>query len=80
MTQNEFLKAIADALGVSVEQVTMQSSQSDLENWDSLGHLTILQALDEKTNGRLDAAKGVGTSTTAQSLWNSLSEAGLTTE
>ena len=80
MTKNEFLKAIADALGVSVEQVTMQSSQSDLENWDSLGHLTILQVLDEKTGGRLDAAKGVGNSTTAQSLWDTLSVAGLTTE
>jgi acyl carrier protein len=80
MTKNEFFLVIAEALGVEPSSVTIATSQSDLEEWDSLGHLAILQALDNKTGGQLDAVKGVGSITTVGSLWEAMHQAGLVQE
>ncbi len=39
---------IAKTLGVPVDQITEGLSYGDLPEWDSLGHMNIMMALEEK--------------------------------
>ena len=41
---------IAEALEVEPDQVTSETSSSDLEEWDSLGHISIMSFLDKNQN------------------------------
>jgi acyl carrier protein len=38
----------ADIFGVAVETVTQESSPSTIENWDSLQHLNLVLALEDR--------------------------------
>jgi len=53
MNNEDIIKIIARALNTSEDLVTMGSSTDNIENWDSLGHLSILVALDKAFNGEL---------------------------
>ena len=39
-------------MSLSQEEVDENSGADNLDEWDSLGHLSILSALDEKTDGK----------------------------
>lgn len=45
---NEIKQVIADTLRVPVETVTDQSSPATLPQWDSLAHLNLVLALEER--------------------------------
>ncbi len=77
MNINTFLQTVADALGVDSSFISVDSTQEELEEWDSLGHLAILQALDEACEGKLDQVSGLGTMTSLSSIWGALKAAGL---
>jgi acyl carrier protein len=47
---------VSDALGV---EVGIDSSSENVEEWDSLGRLSIISALDQKTNGRAGAVSAL---------------------
>ena len=51
MNTTDLLKHIAEALDVEEDLVSLESSSETLEEWDSLGHITILGTLDDETNG-----------------------------
>ena len=53
MKKTELFKLIKTALKTSAK-VTEKSSSNNLEEWDSLGHLSILTALDKKTSSQND--------------------------
>ena len=57
VTENDILKVIAKALGVDESNVTTSTSINDLEEWDSLGHLSILSALDNFFEGKIGSIK-----------------------
>ena len=38
---------IASTLNIPVEQVTEESDMSTLQNWDSLGHINLVLAIEE---------------------------------
>lgn len=44
----EIIALIADVLEVPAEEVTVDSCVGDFPTWDSMGHLAILQAIQEK--------------------------------
>jgi len=77
MNQNEFLKAISEALEVNPDLVNMDLKLGDLEEWDSLGHLTILSNLDSLTNEKASEIKDFGSLGSVQDLWKALVDAGL---
>ena len=77
MNTNTFLITVADALGVDSSEISVDSTQEELEEWDSLGHLAILQALDEVCGGKLDQVSGLGAMTSLRSIWAALEAAGL---
>lgn len=52
MKIKDVLEAIATGLDLGPDEVTLESSSETIEDWDSLGHLTVLSALDEASGGR----------------------------
>ena len=48
--EQEILNLICEALGSDRSEVTIDSTSNEIDEWDSLGHLSILQALDMKYN------------------------------
>jgi acyl carrier protein len=46
------LQGIADALEVDINLVSLDTVSTDLEEWDSLGHISIMSFLD-KTYGEI---------------------------
>lgn len=49
----ELYKIIAKSLNVSVSKINLKVKDVDLEEWDSLGQLSIINSLDKKFKGKL---------------------------
>jgi acyl carrier protein len=77
MNQKEFLIAISEALEVDPNIINMELKLGDLEEWDSLGHLTILSNLDSLTGEKASEIKDFGSLGSLQAIWNALVSAGL---
>jgi len=52
MKTSEIIDLITNALDLEPNSLTIDSSSEDIEEWDSLGHITILSALDDMTSGK----------------------------
>ena len=52
LDKQTFFKVVSEALEIDSSKISLDSKQSDLEEWDSLGHLTILSAIDKSTEGK----------------------------
>ncbi len=50
---DNIFKIIEEALELSKGSININSSQENVENWDSLGQLSILSALDEQSGGKV---------------------------
>ena len=75
MNQEEFLSTIAEAL--DLEAITMDGSQENIEEWDSLGHLSILSALDAKLGGEAAKLNELSKANSVKDLYNHLSKKNL---
>ena len=53
MKQQDIHIIIANALEVKTDQINDQTKAIDVEEWDSIGHLSILVALDNNLNGKI---------------------------
>ncbi len=47
---NELKETIASALSIPVDQVADDSSGSTIAQWDSIGHMNLVLALEERFN------------------------------
>lgn len=57
MTANTFeeVRAVAsDIFGVPADQITAESSPETIENWDSMQHLNLVLAIEEKFGVQLE--------------------------
>jgi len=53
LTLNELLKIVAKSLNVKVSKINIKTKYLDLEEWDSLGELSIISSLDKKFKGKV---------------------------
>ena len=51
MTKDELFLLIKDALDAD-NQIDINASADNIPEWDSLGHLSVLTALDDATDGK----------------------------
>ena len=51
--KKKLIKIIAKSLKINEKKIDMNSKKDKLENWDSLGHLTILTEIDKIASMRL---------------------------
>lgn len=70
--QDEILKVLADALEINVSEIYITSTSNDFAEWDSLGHLTILQQLDAKYNDITDRAPELASVSTVKEIVDSV--------
>ena len=73
MTENEFLVCVAEALEIELEQISLETTAEDLEEWDSLGHLTILFALDKESGGKASKIDKLSGMTKLNDIFQALS-------
>ncbi len=52
MEKDKLIKLFSEALGVSETNISLETSTENLPEWDSLGFLTFLSALDDVTSGK----------------------------
>ena len=52
-SEQDVLSAIESALELDSRSIDMEAVSEDVEGWDSLGHLSILAALDSLFEGRV---------------------------
>lgn len=51
ITLEDLLKIIAKSLNIKASKINLKTKDTDLEEWDSLGQLSIISALDKKFKG-----------------------------
>jgi acyl carrier protein len=76
MDESKIFSLVAEALGVDVSVVNKDTLQTDLPEWDSLGHLAVLQALDSTLEGGVGELDGIGTVKSIAALLSILRDAG----
>lgn len=52
ITKKDVFKIIAKSLDVSQKKIDENSNSNHFEDWDSMGHLNILIALDKRLSGK----------------------------
>jgi acyl carrier protein len=53
-TLEQVRKIASDVFGIPVDQVTPESSPGVIENWDSMQHLTLVLAVEERFGVQFD--------------------------
>ena len=77
MTLQELFRIAEDALALDEGSLSLESSSENIEDWDSLGHITILGALDDVTEGKSADIVDLTQATSMSEIANLLEEHGL---
>jgi len=72
--KNEILDIIAKSLEVNSSKITLESTVDTIEEWDSLGHLSILVALDKRFNGKIAGISDMATVNSINSIFEILED------
>lgn len=57
MTENEFYELLSEALEVELSSLSSEVLLDELEEWDSIGQLSLIGLLDERFGGSVDVDK-----------------------
>lgn len=62
ISEKEVITCIAKGLKVSTKKITINSTDKDFEEWDSLGQLNIMLNLDKMLKGKVLKIKNIAES------------------
>lgn len=62
------ISVVIGALEIAPKRITDETQASDIEEWDSLGHISILVALDEVVPGVLESVPELASATSISEL------------
>ena len=71
MTKEDLCLLIKNALDAD-DEIDMNSSSDNIPEWDSLGHLSILTALDQAVDGRASSLSELSDATSVTEIINIL--------
>ena len=74
MNQKELITALSNSIG---ENLSEDSTTQNSENWDSLGHLSILTTLSKVTDGKSDLISEISNAQSIQEILLLLGDAKL---
>jgi acyl carrier protein len=57
ISEQDLKKIISKALNVKLNKITDDLNSNKMEEWDSLGQLSIISSLDKKYKGKIDLSK-----------------------
>ena len=72
MNKQDLFKIISEAL--EVDSIDENSSMDNLDEWDSLGHLSILSAIDQELDGKASKLTALAAATKVSSIITILEE------
>lgn len=64
----KLISLISKILKVKKEKITLNSGINNLEQWDSLAHLSILTEIDNFTRGKASKIRGLSNATTVKEI------------
>lgn len=70
--KDKVINSVAKALGCDIEEITEHTSSSDLPEWDSFGHLTILSQLDEDLGEDYRESDALATASSVKEILDAL--------
>lgn len=70
----ELIQLISEALEISSDQVNIETVNTDIEEWDSLGQIAILARLDEKFADVTEKVPDLASATSVRELHRLLTE------
>tara|TARA_B100001741_G_C16541225_1_gene594410 strand:+ start:1537 stop:1785 length:249 start_codon:yes stop_codon:yes gene_type:complete len=59
ISKNNLISLIKEAIDAD-DEITLDSSMENVPEWDSLGHLSVLTALDDSTEGKASSISALG--------------------
>lgn len=68
MGNSSLISVVVGALEIAPGQITNETKASEIEEWDSLGHISILVALDEIVPGVLESIPELASATSISDL------------
>ena len=68
ISEEEIIAVIGNALELEETNLTIDSLADDIEEWDSLGHLSMLVALDELFSGRIGDIEEMATANSVKKI------------
>ena len=72
--EQKILNVIAKALGIDVSKISLETTSNDLEEWDSLGHLSLLMELDKAFNDVSEKAPQLASASTVKEIVDAVIE------
>ena len=57
ISEQDLKKIISKALNVKLNKINDETNSNKMEEWDSLGHLSIISSLDKKFKGKINLSK-----------------------
>ena len=73
ITSEEKIKIFCKYLNVKPTRIKINTKINEIDEWDSLGHLTFLSALDKKTNGKFLKIKNIDKKKTLKEILKAIS-------
>jgi len=70
------VNGIAESLEIDINQVSITSKSSDFEEWDSLGHISIMSFLDKNFNEITERVPDFASATSVLEIINLLEKFG----
>jgi len=68
INEKKLKNLISNILEIKSEKITLNSGMNNIEQWDSLAHLSILSELDKLTKGKAGKIKGLSNSTSVKDI------------
>ena len=68
INEKKLKNLISKILKIKTEKVTLNSGMNNLEQWDSLAHLSILTEIDNLTKGKASKIRGLSNANTVKEI------------
>tara|TARA_B100001250_G_C19783342_1_gene782934 strand:- start:529 stop:756 length:228 start_codon:yes stop_codon:yes gene_type:complete len=74
MTSDEIIKIFCSSLNIKQSKININLKMDEIDEWDSLGHLTFLTSLNKKTKGKLLKIKDIEQKKTLKEILNKINK------
>mgnify|MGYP001199382584 CR=1 FL=1 len=72
MDKDKLINIFSKALNISKDKINDDTNNENLDEWDSLGHLAILTAIDNETNGKASKIETLSECTSFSKIFETL--------
>ena len=68
VSEEKIISIVSKSLDIPESNVTMNTKSSDLEEWDSLGHLSILSGIQDELGDKFNDNQEIASATSVKEL------------